>query len=285
MASTVWKGHLTFGLISIPIRMFSAARTERISFNQLHKVCHSRLKQPLFCPTCNRNVERTEIVKGYEFEKDQYVLFTEEEMDKVEPSSARTMEILEFVKLDEVDPLYFDASYYVTPEDAGKKAYQLLLKAMEDSGYAAVAKLSMHQREYIVIVRPRAKGLTLHSMFYSNEIRAVAEYGQTDKIEVKDQEQKLAQQLIQSLAAPFDPDKYRDEYQESLRSMIAAKLKGQELTTVPQPQLAPVIDLMDALKKSLAEKQAGSPRKPPVRAVPAVAEMPAPKKAGRKSAG
>ncbi|HLQ00045.1 MAG TPA: Ku protein, partial [Candidatus Limnocylindria bacterium] len=111
------------------------------------------------------------------------------------------------------------------------------------------------------------------------------EYGQTDKIEVKDQEQKLAQQLIQSLAAPFDPDKYRDEYQESLRSMIAAKLKGQELTTVQHPQLAPVIDLMDALKKSLAEKQAGSPRKPPVRAVSAVAEMPAPKKAGRKSAG
>src|SRR5437762_10055737 len=129
MATTVWKGHLTFGLISMPVRMTTAARGERISFNQLHKECHSRLKQPLFCPVCNRNVERSEIVKGYEYEKDQYVLFNEEELDKIEPSSARVMEILEFVKLDEMDPLYFDSSYYITPEDAGVKAYQLLMKA------------------------------------------------------------------------------------------------------------------------------------------------------------
>src|SRR5882762_503868 len=135
MATTVWKGHLTFGLISMPVRMTTAARGERISFNQLHKECHSRLKQPLFCPVCNRNVERSEIVKGYEYEKDQYVLFSEEELDKIEPSSARVMEILEFVKLDDMDPLYFDSSYYITPEDAGVKAYQLLMKAMEESGY------------------------------------------------------------------------------------------------------------------------------------------------------
>src|SRR6266849_6442387 len=127
MATTVWKGHLTFGLISMPVRMFAAARGERISFNQL---------------------------------------------DKIEPSSARVMEILEFVKLDEMDPLYFDASYYLTPEDAGVKAYQLLMKAMEESGYGAIAKLTMHQREHIVIVRPGTKGMTLHTMFYSNEIRA-----------------------------------------------------------------------------------------------------------------
>jgi len=164
MASTVWKGHLTFGLISIPIRLFSAARGERISFNQLHSVCHSRVKQPLFCPTCNRMVERSEIVKGYEYEKDQYVLFSEEELDKIEPVSAHTMEILEFVRADEVDPLYLDASYYVNPEEAGLKAYQLLMKAMTDSGYAAIAKLTMHQREHIVIIRPGSKGLTLHTM-------------------------------------------------------------------------------------------------------------------------
>src|SRR6266568_3429108 len=182
MATTVWKGHVTFGLISIPVRMFAAARGERISFNQLHKECHSRLKQPLFCPVCNRNVERSEIVKGYEYEKDQYVLFSEEEMDKIEPPSARVMEILEFVKLDEMDPLYFDSSYYVAPEDAGVKAYQLLMKAMEESGYGAIAKLTMHQREHIVIIRPSAKGMTLHTMFYSNEIRA-AEAVPTDLME------------------------------------------------------------------------------------------------------
>ena len=157
MASTVWKGHLTFGLISIPVRMYAAARGERISFNQLHKECHSRVKQPLFCPTCNRQVERNEIVKGYEHEKDQYVLFNDGELDKIEPVSAKVMEILEFVKLDETDPIYFDASYYMTPEDAGKKAYALLLKAMEESGYGAIAKLTMHQRENIVLMRPRAK--------------------------------------------------------------------------------------------------------------------------------
>src|SRR5712692_6743315 len=132
MATTVWKGHLTFGLISMPVRMTTAARGERISFNQLHKECHSRLRMPLFCPTCNRQVERSEVIKGYEHEKDQYVLFTDEELEKIEPPSARTMEILEFVKLTEVDPLHYDASYYATPEDAGRKAYFLLMKAMED---------------------------------------------------------------------------------------------------------------------------------------------------------
>jgi DNA end-binding protein Ku len=295
MATTVWKGHLTFGLISMPVRMFAAARGERISFNQLHKECHSRLKQPLFCPVCNRNVERSEIVKGYEYEKDQYVLFSEEELDKIEPASARVMEILEFVKLSEMDPLYLDSSYYVSPEDAGVKAYQLLMKAMEESGYGAIAKLTMHQREHIVIVRPGTKGMTLHTMFYSNEIRA-AEAVPTDKIEVKDQEKKLAQQLIESLAAPFEPQKYRDEYQENLRAMISAKLQGQQVTEVAQPHLAPVIDLMEALKKSLAQKQApaeavaGSPaataapgKKPPARAV-----QPVPvgqKRAGKKVAG
>src|SRR5215467_3567431 len=255
MASTVWKGHLTFGLISMPVRMFTAARGERVSFNQLHKVCHSRLRQPLFCPVCNRQVERSEIVKGYEYEKDQYVLFSEEDLDKIAPPSAHVMEILEFVKLSEMDPLYFDASYYVAPEDAGVKAYQLLMKAMEESGYGAIAKLTMHQREHIVIVRPGAKGMTLHTMFYSNEIRA-AEAVPTDKVEVKDAERRLALQLIESLAAPFEPEKYRDQYQDNVRAMINAKLKGQEVTEVAQPRMAPVIDLMEALKKSLAEKHA-----------------------------
>src|SRR5215470_19505121 len=154
MAASVWKGYLTFGLISI--RLFSAARGERIGLNQLHSVCNNRIKMPLYCPHCERQVPRDEIIKGYEYEKDQYVLFKDEELDKIEPQSARSMEILEFVKVDEIDPLYYDASYYVTPEDEGKKAYQLLLEAMESSGYAAIAKLTMHQREHIVVVRPRA---------------------------------------------------------------------------------------------------------------------------------
>jgi DNA end-binding protein Ku len=296
MATTVWKGHLTFGLISIPVRMFAAARGERVSFNQLHNVCHSRLKQPLFCPVCNRNVERSEVVKGYEYDKDQYVLFSEEELDKIEPASAKVMEILEFVKLEEMDPLYFDSSYYITPEEPGLKAYSLLMKAMQETGYGAIAKVTMHQREHIVIIRPGDKTLTLHTMFYSNEIRA-AEAVPTDKVEVKDQEKKLAEQLIESLAGPFQPEKYRDEYSDNVRAMIAAKLQGKQVTEAPQPHLAPVIDLMDALKKSLAEKPAPAAataaaaksgpvavpagKKPPTRAVQ---PAPAAQKRGKKAA-
>ncbi len=277
MATSVWKGHLTFGLISIPIGLFSAARSERISFNQLHSVCHSRIRQPQFCPTCNRMVERSEIVKGYEHEKDQYVLVEEKDLEKIAPSSARTMEILEFVKLDEIDPIYYDASYYVVPEDAGRKAYTLLMKTMQESGYAGIARLAMHQREYTVIVRPKDGGLTLHTMYYPNEVRQVAEYGQAGPTDVKPQEVRLAEQLIESLAAKFEPGKYKDEYQDRLKMLIEAKRQGREVAEVTKPQLAPVIDLMEALKKSLARQEAG---KPPLRAV----ELAQPQKKRKKSA-
>jgi DNA end-binding protein Ku len=276
MATTVWKGHLTFGLISIPVRLFAAARGERVSFNQLHSVCNSRLKQPLFCPVCNRQVERSEVVKGYEYDKDQYVLLSEEELDKIEPPSAHVMEILQFVKLDELDPIYLDSSYYITPEEAGLKAYTLLMKAMQETGYGAIAKLTMHQREHIVIIRPGAKTLSLHTMFYSNEVRN-ADALPIDKVEVKEQEKKLAEQLIQSLAAPFEPEKYRDEYSDNVRALIGAKLQGQQVTQAPQPHLAPVIDLMDALKKSLAEKRAPASAKAPA-AQPGPVAVPAAKK-------
>ncbi len=282
MAAT-WKGSLSFGLVAIPVQLSPAARTERISFNQLHKVCHTRLKQPLFCPTCNRQVERNEVEKGYEYEKDQYLLFTEEELDKVEPESAHTMEILEFVKLDEIDPLYFDASYYATPEPAGAKAYRLLIEAMQKSGYAGIAKVTMHNREYIVIIRAREKDLTIHTMFYANEIRAAAEPG-TDKFEVKDVERALATQLVESLAAPFNPEKYHDVYQEGLRTLIEAKAKGEDvIVSAPTVQAAPA-DLMAALKQSLAQKQPHGERKSLLRVVPKTAKAaePAPE-APRKS--
>lgn len=288
MATSVWKGFITFGLISIPVRLFTAARTERISLNQIHNVCHSRIRQPLFCPTCNRQVERSEIIKGYEYDKDQYVLFSEDELKKIEPPSARSMEILEFVKIDEIDPLYFDASYYVTPEEEGAKAYRLLLEAMRESGYAAIAKLSMHQREHIVVIRPRENGLTLHTMFYTNEVRQVAEYGRTDEgAQPREQEKKLAQQLIESLAAEFQPEKYKDQYHEQMLELISAKQQGKQVAEAPHPKLAPVIDLMEALKKSIAEKErpSVSAKKPPVRVVPAAPAAQATKKSRRKSAG
>jgi DNA end-binding protein Ku len=286
MAAT-WKGTLSFGLVAIPIQLSPAARTERISFNQLHKVCHTRLKQPLFCPTCNRQVERSEVEKGYEYEKDQYLLFTEEEFDKIEPESARTMEILEFCKLEEIDPLYYDASYHVAPEAAGAKAYKLLHETMQRTGYAGIAKVTMHNREYIVIVRARKNGLTLHTMFYSNEIRTASETGE-GKFEIKEQERTLATQLVESLAAPFQPEKYHDTYQEALRTLIDAKAQGQDVVAVPSVAQAAPVDLMAALKQSLAQKQ-DAPRaekKTLLRVVPktgqAAEEQPA-KKSRRKA--
>jgi DNA end-binding protein Ku len=222
-------------------------------------------------------------VKGYEYEKDQYVLFTDEELDKIEPDSGRTMEILEFVKVEEIDPLYYDASYYVTPEDEGKKAYQLLLEAMDQTGYCAIAKLSMHQREHIVIIRPRAEGMTLHTMFYQSEIREVSEFGRKNNAEPKEAEKKLATQLIESLAAKFEPQKYHDEYQSSMLAMIEAKKQGQEVAEVAHPKMAPVIDLMDALKKSLEKQPAASSKKPPTRAVPTLVKEV--KKTGKRATG
>jgi len=282
MAASVWKGYITFGLISIPIRLFSAARSESIHFNQLHKVCHTRIRQPQFCPQCERQVERSEIVKGYEYEKDQYVLVEEDEIKKIAPASASTMEIQEFVNLREVDPLYYETSYLAVPEDAGRKAYRLLVETMEGSERAAIAKVAMHQREYIVIIRPRAHGLTLHTMFHANEVRDVPEYGQLDEVKVKPEEVKLAKQLVESLTGEFDPAKYRDEYQDRLQELVDAKLKGREVATVAEPVRAPVIDMMEALKRSLAAREAATPKKPPVRApVEAVAEKRAPRKAAR----
>jgi len=273
MATSVWKGYLTFGLISIPVKLFSAARTERISFNQLHKECMTRVKQPLWCPTHQRIVERSEIVKGYEYEKDQYVLIDEEEIKKIAPPSARTMEILEFVNEADVDPIYFDASYYMVPDDPGRKAYQLLTRTLEETKRVAIAKVAMHQREYIIVVRPLKHGLTLHTLYFAEEVRQVSEYASGPEVAVRPDELKLAKQLVESLVAEFDPKKYHDEYQAQLKAMIDAKLQGQQVTTVSQPELAPVIDMMEALKKSLAARQT-APQKPPARAVDAAAAAP-----------
>jgi len=196
-------------------------------------------------------VERSELVKGYEAEKDTYIIIEDEELKKIAPESQETMEIMEFVKLNEVDPLYFDASYYVTPEDPGRRAYSLLLETMNKSGYAAIAKITMHQREHTVIIRPREQGLTLHTIYYANEVRAIPEYGQNRDITIKPQEIQLAEQLVSSLAAPFDPEKYEDAYQKRLSELLEAKREGRTVHESQPKKMAPVIDLMTALQKSL----------------------------------
>ncbi len=253
MASTVWKGYLTFGLLSLPVKLYSAARSESVSFNQLHKADNSRIKQILYCQAEDKPISRSDIVKGYEYEKDRYVVIDDEEIKKVAPKTAKTMEVLEFVKTSEVDPIYFESSYYLAPDEAGEKPYALLFEALRKTECVGVAKIAMHNREHIVILRPGAHGILLHTMYYRDEIRQVEEF-RTDLSLVKDKEMELARTLIESLQAPFEPEKYRDEYRANLMAMIDAKVKGQEIVaTAPSPQAAPVVDILEALKLSLAQ--------------------------------
>jgi len=251
MASTVWKGHLTFGLVSFPVKLFTAARPEGISFNQLHKSDNSRVKQVLYCQAEDKPIPRSEIVKGYEYEKDRYVVIEDEDIKKMAPTTAKVMEILEFVKTEEVDPVYFESSFYMAPDEAGEKPYALLYKTLKRTGFVGVAKIAMHNREHIVIFRPGASGLMMHTMYFANEVRKVEEF-RTDTSLVKEQEEKLAEMLVQSLAAAFEPEKYKDTYRENLQKMIDAKISGQEVVTPPAAEPAKVVDIMEALKKSLA---------------------------------
>jgi DNA end-binding protein Ku len=253
MASSVWKGAISFGLLTIPIRMYTAARSERVQLHQIHKKCHTRLRQPLFCPECNRIVDRSEVVKGYEYAEGQYVVVDDEEIKKITPKSSRNMEILAFVKESQIDPIYFDASYFAMPEKDNEKPYALLLKALEDTDRVGIAKVTMHQREYTVFIRPRHNGLTIHTMYFANEIHEVEGYGKLDKsITLKPQEIKLAQQLIETLSEDFNPKQYHDTFQENLKALIAAKQQGKTITEEQPAKRAPVIDMMEALKRSLA---------------------------------
>jgi len=255
MAASVWSGHLTFGLISMPVRLFSGARSSSISFHMLHRDDLERVKQQLFCPVDNRVIERSEVVKGYEYRKDEYVVVEPEEIKKIEPKTAKTMEILEFVKAGDVDPVYFESSYYMLPEEAGRRPYALLTKALEESEYVAIAKLTMHNREYTVFLRPHEGGLMLHTMYYADEVRAVEGFGAPD-VELKEAEVKVAHQLIEALATDWEPEKFHDGFQDNLKKLIQTKLEGGKIAEVEKPKkLAPVVDLMSALKQSLAEME------------------------------
>jgi DNA end-binding protein Ku len=277
MASTVWKGYISFGLVSVPVRLYAAAREDHVSFNQIHEVCGSRIKQQIFCPTCDRVVERSELAKGYQVDRDAYVLVSGEELKTLEAASSEAMEISQFVSLTEVDPIYFQSSYYSAPEDPGRRAYGLLLQAMEKLNVAAIAKVTLHQREQIVLMRPYNGGIVLHTLYFAAEVRAIAEYGRTESMTLQKPEIALAEQFIQQLMAPFDPEQYRDEYQSRVLALVETKRAGEALAGQPQrTKLAPVIDLMEALKKSIAYRGTGSA------AAPTLVE-PASKKASKSS--
>jgi DNA end-binding protein Ku len=314
MASTVWRGYVSFGLISIPVRLFRAARAERISFRRMYRQAEpepepdvepppqtskftrpingagpseSNLRTipehiaeaPVLTPLrqvsvrteTNEQVSEAAVVKGYEYEKNRYVALEPEELKSVAPTTSAAMEIQEFVQLAEIDPVYFETSYYVTPEEAGEKAYSLLYKSMQTSGLVALAQFAMHSREHVVVLRPGKHGLLAHTMFFASEVRADDEY-HADLSAVSDKELKLAETLIHSLAAPFEPEKYRDTYREKIQELIDRKVQGLPAPAAAAPaQKAGVIDIADALRKSLANlkkpaasvsNQAAAPRKP-----------------------
>ncbi|MBV9303623.1 MAG: Ku protein [Acidobacteriaceae bacterium] len=299
MAITVWRGFITFGLISIPVRLFRAARPERVSFRRLYRaepdkdgpnrrslvareqpqermapakqqtesITSSRpsrfearpAPEPILAPVEQASVRkgtgevvsRQSLVKGYEYEKDRFVVVEPEELKSIAPKTATEMEIQEFVQLAEIDPVYFETSYYVKPEEAGEKAYALLYRALQQSGLVAIAKFAMHNREHVVVVRAAKTGIIAHTMYFASEVRADEEYRADTRL-VTPKELELAGALIHSLAAPFEPEKYRDTYREKVESMIASKVQGRPVETVEAPKHAAVVDIADALRRSLA---------------------------------
>ncbi len=260
MATSSWKGYITFGLVAVPLRLFPAARYSHIRFHEVHKKCGHRVQQQLYCPYDEEVVSRDDIVMGYESDDDKLVIVDPKELKAIEPASSTAMEIVQFARLAEVDPIYFETSYFSVPEQAGAHAYALLLYSLQKLKIAALAQVTMHQRERTVIIRPFQNGLTVHTLYNQNEIHEVAGYGKKDSKPIKSQELALAEQFAKTLMQPFRPERFHNEYQDRVRKLIGSKSKGH---AAPQPEkgrkLAPVIDLMDALKKSLAGKgkQAG----------------------------
>ena len=247
---------VSFGLVSIPVKLFSATEASKaISFNLLHKTCGSRLKQQYLCVKEEIPVAREEMVKGYEFAKDQYVTFSPEELKAMEEAGTHTADITEFVPLETVDPVYFDKAYYLAPDKGGNKPYALLTKALAESGRCALGRWAARGKQYIIMIRPVEKGLVMQQLLYADEVRSIDEVEIPDT-EVNPKELKLAQQLIEAQASDaFDPSAYKDQVKERIEAAIEKKVEGQEITMQePQEASAQVIDLMEALRASLEKK-------------------------------
>src|SRR3954467_12677028 len=263
---------VSFGLVSIPVKLFSATEASRaISFNLLHKGCGSRLKQQYFCVKEEVPVARDDMAKGYEFAKDQYVMFTPEELKALEEAGTHSADITEFVPLKSVDPVYFDKAYYLGPDKGGAKPYALLARALRETGRCALGRWAARGKQYIVLIRPvedLVEGLVMQQLLYAGEVRALRDVD-IPKTEVKPAELKLAQQLIEQQSSDkFDPAAYKDEVRERIEAAVQKKVEGQEIKVVDAPETGgQVIDLMEALRASLEKKPAkrAEASKPPAR--------------------
>ncbi len=252
MPATVWKGYLSFGLVSFPIRLYAAARPQPLRFHMLHKKDLSRIHEVLYCAAEDKPVDREEIVKGYEYEKNRYIVIEPDELKKIAPPTASAMEILQFVRMTEIDPIFLETSYYVAPEESVSRPYALLFEAMKTTQYDGIAKVAMHGREHIVILRPAESGIVLHTMYFADEIQKANRVAPAGTKKFDKKEMDLARKLIETLAGPFDPEKFHDEYKENVEKLIESKRAGTKIQPIKQPRKAPVIDLMQALQKSLS---------------------------------
>ena len=255
---TIWNGSLNFGLVNIPIGLAVAQQRKDIAFRTLHRECGTPIKQKRWCPHHERDVEADELVKGWEFSKGQFVVVEESDLEAVALQKSQSIDIAKFVPLDAVDPLYFDRTYYLAPAsaDAQRRPYVLLLKAMQEAGMGAIGSFVLWGKENLCLIRPLGDSLALETLFFAEDVRSRAEIDEAvEETEVNEPELEMARQLVESLVGEFDPEEFENSYRRELRAMLEAKLAGEEIA-VPEPAApAPVIDLMDALKQSVAQAQ------------------------------
>lgn len=257
---TVWKGSISFGLVNVPVKMHAATETQEFHFNYLHEECHNRIRYTKKCPHCDIEVAAEDIVKGYEYEKDRYVILGDEDLASLEKPMSRSIDILDFIALAEIDPIYYQKSYYLSPEETAQKAYRLLCQAMADTGKVAVAKLTMRSKQHLACLRVVDENImVLETMYYPAEIRHLDV--SWDKVSPTETEVAMARQLIENLVAPFDPEKYRDELRDQVKELIEKKVAGETFTVTAAPEPGKVIDLMEALRASIAitDQQKGKP--------------------------
>ena len=268
-ARAISSGTLSFGLVSIPFKMYTAASAEGVSFHQLHEKCGNRIKYQVYCPTDDEVISRSDLVKGYEYAKGQYVVFTPDELKALEHEKTHSLEIIEFVPLDTVDFVHVEKSYYLGPDKGGHKAYRLLSDAMERTGRVALGHHVARGKSHLVMIRPYKGGLIMHQLFYENEVRKFDDVDLGDEVAFKPAETKMAEQLIDQLSEDrFEPGKFRDEFSARVLDAVEEKVAGREITTSPEAPQAQVIDLFEALKASVEQSQAASKRKlkPPKKA-------------------
>jgi DNA end-binding protein Ku len=289
MPRAMWKGAISFGLVTIPVAVYPATEEKTLRFNQLHDEDGGRIRYKRVCEKDGEEVTFEHIVKGYEVEKDRYVVLTDEDLNAIPVESSRAIDIHRFVDLDEIDPVMFKKSYYLVPEETGAKAYALLREAMADDGRVGIAKVSFRDKEHLAALRFKDEAFVLETMYWPDEIRE-ADFGGVDvSAKVRGQELEMAKQLIESLSGEWNPEEYSDEYREALLQIVEAKLNGQEIEVVAAEPTAKVVDLMEALKASVAaaKKEADEPapsRKPAAKKAPAKKKPPAKKPAAKKPA-